>query len=187
MTPRSPRGWRARRHRFPETVVVAGRLAERTRYGENPHQTAAFYRTGETPTEWRPRANCRQGTSYNNYADTDAAFELVAEFSEPAVAIIKHANPCGVAIGANLREAWDRALRCDLVSAWRDCCGEPSARCRDRGGNRAIVRRGRYRAGNRRIGARIARPQAITPPVDTGGMPDPKAPDWLVRWCPADC
>jgi phosphoribosylaminoimidazolecarboxamide formyltransferase/IMP cyclohydrolase len=56
--------------------------------------------------------------SYNNYADTDAAFELVAEFSEPAVAIIKHANPCGVAIGANLREAWDRALRCDPVSAF---------------------------------------------------------------------
>ncbi len=56
--------------------------------------------------------------SYNNYADADAAYELVAEFAEPAVAIIKHANPCGAAIGASLREAWDKALACDPVSAF---------------------------------------------------------------------
>src|SRR5579862_3177409 len=85
---------------FPETLVVAGRLAALTRYGENPHQKAALYRTDEK----RPGvASARQvqgrELSYNNYGDTDAAFELVAEFGPPAVAIIKHANPCGVAIG----------------------------------------------------------------------------------------
>ena len=56
--------------------------------------------------------------SYNNYGDADAAFELVAEFASPAVAIVKHANPCGAAIGNNLREAWDKALACDPVSAF---------------------------------------------------------------------
>jgi phosphoribosylaminoimidazolecarboxamide formyltransferase/IMP cyclohydrolase len=59
-----------------------------------------------------------KGLSYNNYADADAAFELVAEFAQPAVAIIKHANPCGAALGATLREAWDKALACDPVSAF---------------------------------------------------------------------
>src|SRR5205814_6379809 len=84
-----------------------------------PHQAAALYRTEER----RPGvASARQvqgkELSYNNYGDTDAAFELVAEFTEPAVAIIKHANPCGVAIGASLRAAWDRALACDPISAF---------------------------------------------------------------------
>ena len=104
---------------FPETLAVAARLVEATRYGENPHQKGAFYRTGEK----RPGiATARQvqgkELSYNNYADTDAAYELVAEFTQPAVAIIKHANPCGAAIGTTLREAWDKALRCDPVSAF---------------------------------------------------------------------
>jgi phosphoribosylaminoimidazolecarboxamide formyltransferase/IMP cyclohydrolase len=104
---------------FPETLVVAARLAEQTRYGENPHQAAALYRTDEK----RPGvASARQAQgrelSYNNYGDTDAAFELIAEFAAPAVAIIKHANPCGAAIGASLREAWDKALACDPVSAF---------------------------------------------------------------------
>ena len=104
---------------FPKTTVLAGKLAQQLRYGENPHQLAAFYRT----------ANGRLGVataqqlqgkelSYNNYSDADAAFELVAEFISPAVAIVKHANPCGVAIGENLREAWDKALACDPVSAY---------------------------------------------------------------------
>jgi phosphoribosylaminoimidazolecarboxamide formyltransferase/IMP cyclohydrolase len=104
---------------FPATLVGAARLVEETRYGENPHQKAAFYRTDEQ----RPGvASARQlqgkELSYNNYADTDAAFELVAEFTEPAVAIIKHANPCGVALGAGLHEAWVKALACDPVSAF---------------------------------------------------------------------
>ena len=104
---------------FPETLVVAGQLAEQTRYGENPHQAAALYRTDEQ----RPGvASARQvqgkELSYNNYGDTDAAFELVAEFGPPAVAIIKHANPCGAAVATSLREAWEKALACDPVSAF---------------------------------------------------------------------
>jgi phosphoribosylaminoimidazolecarboxamide formyltransferase/IMP cyclohydrolase len=104
---------------FPETLVGAATLVERTRYGENPHQRAAFYRTGEHRFGV---ATARQvqgkELSYNNYTDTDAAYELVAEFAEPAVAIIKHANPCGAAIGGTVREAWDKALACDPVSAF---------------------------------------------------------------------
>jgi phosphoribosylaminoimidazolecarboxamide formyltransferase / IMP cyclohydrolase len=104
---------------FPETFVLTAHLADRLRYGENPHQSAAFYRIGQR----RPgvaTAEQLQGKelSYNNYGDADAAFELVAEFASPAVAIIKHANPCGAAIGASLHEAWDKALACDPVSAF---------------------------------------------------------------------
>jgi phosphoribosylaminoimidazolecarboxamide formyltransferase / IMP cyclohydrolase len=113
--------WMAREDRieFPETIVLAGRLAQRLRYGENPHQEAALYRTG---TARRGVATARQlqgkELSYNNYGDADAAFELVAEFAEPAVAIVKHANPCGAASGETLRKAWDKALACDPVSAY---------------------------------------------------------------------
>jgi phosphoribosylaminoimidazolecarboxamide formyltransferase/IMP cyclohydrolase len=104
---------------FAETIVIGGRLAQKLRYGENPHQAAAFYRTGDVRAGVGT-ARQLQGRelSYNNYADADAALELAAEFAEPAVAIVKHANPCGVAIGATLREAWDKALACDPVSAY---------------------------------------------------------------------
>jgi phosphoribosylaminoimidazolecarboxamide formyltransferase/IMP cyclohydrolase len=104
---------------FPETTVFAGRLAQQLRYGENPHQAAAFYRTGEGRLGVAT-ARQLQGKelSYNNYGDADAAFELVAEFAAPAVAIVKHANPCGVAIAETLYEAWDKALACDPVSAY---------------------------------------------------------------------
>ncbi|MGH7030766.1 MAG: bifunctional phosphoribosylaminoimidazolecarboxamide formyltransferase/IMP cyclohydrolase [Stellaceae bacterium] len=104
---------------LPATLVIAGRLAQRLRYGENPHQMGAFYHAGE-PRPGVASARQLQGKelSYNNYADADAAFELVAELAPPAVAIVKHANPCGVAIGATLREAWDKALACDPVSAF---------------------------------------------------------------------
>jgi phosphoribosylaminoimidazolecarboxamide formyltransferase/IMP cyclohydrolase len=107
---------------FPDRVVVAGSKQQDLRYGENPHQQAAFYVTGEK----RPgiaTAEQIQGKelSYNNLNDTDAAFELVSEFAPedgPAVAIIKHANPCGVARGASLTDAYRHALRCDPVSAF---------------------------------------------------------------------
>ena len=103
----------------PERVVIAGSLRQSLRYGENPHQTAAFYVTADA----RPgvaSAEQIQGKelSYNNLADTDAAFELVAEFSQPAVAIIKHANPCGVAEAASVADACGKALACDPVSAF---------------------------------------------------------------------
>ena len=104
---------------FPEILVLSGHLADRLRYGENPHQSAAFYRAGQSRAGVAT-ARQLQGKelSYNNYGDADAAFELVAEFASPAVAIVKHANPCGAAIGASLREAWDKALACDPVSAF---------------------------------------------------------------------
>ena len=104
---------------FPETLVGAAALVAQTRYGENPHQRAALYRTGDTrPGVATARQIQGKELSYNNYADADAAYELVAEFAAPAVAIIKHANPCGAAIGASLREAWEKALACDPVSAF---------------------------------------------------------------------
>ncbi|MDP3404564.1 MAG: bifunctional phosphoribosylaminoimidazolecarboxamide formyltransferase/IMP cyclohydrolase [Brevundimonas sp.] len=103
----------------PARKSIAGCLAQTLRYGENPHQTGAFYRTGET----RPgvaHATQIQGKElgYNNIADADAAYELVAEFEAPACVIVKHANPCGVAVGTDLSQAYARALECDAVSAF---------------------------------------------------------------------
>jgi phosphoribosylaminoimidazolecarboxamide formyltransferase / IMP cyclohydrolase len=108
--------------RTPKTRAIAGTLGEALRYGENPHQWAAFYRTGErrfgvaTATQVQGKE-----LSYNNFNDTDAAYELVAEFDPAeadAVAIIKHANPCGVATAKTLAEAYRKALACDPVSAF---------------------------------------------------------------------
>lgn len=106
----------------PEFRAIGGALAEAMRYGENPHQKAAFYR-GPEARAGVATARQLQGKqlSYNNINDTDAAFECIAEFDQArtaAVAIIKHANPCGVAEGATLAEAYERALRCDPVSAF---------------------------------------------------------------------
>ncbi|WP_112942634.1 MULTISPECIES: bifunctional phosphoribosylaminoimidazolecarboxamide formyltransferase/IMP cyclohydrolase [unclassified Rhizobium] len=107
----------------PRHRVIGGVLKEEMRYGENPHQTAGFYVTGEN----RPgvaTATLLQGKqlSYNNINDTDGAFELIGEFSPektgPACAIIKHANPCGVATGPTLKDAYLRALACDSTSAF---------------------------------------------------------------------
>jgi phosphoribosylaminoimidazolecarboxamide formyltransferase / IMP cyclohydrolase len=104
---------------FPGRVAFAGTLKQHLRYGENPHQEAALYIGGEA----RPGvavAEQIQGKelSFNNLGDTDAAFELVAEFEGPACAIIKHANPCGTAIAGSLGEAYAKALACDPVSAF---------------------------------------------------------------------
>ena len=169
-----------------ERLTIAARRLQTMRYGENPHQHAAFYSTGEA----RPGvASARQlqgkALSYNNVADTDAAFELVAEFDpaeHAAVAIIKHANPCGVAVGASLLEAYRRALQCDPVSAF--------------GGIVAV---------NRRLDAKAARAivevfteVVIAPEADddaiavfaakknlrllvTGALPDPLAPGGVFR------
>ncbi len=104
---------------LPSMTSPAGRKILDLRYGENPHQKAALYKSGET----RPGVTSAlqvQGTplSYNNVNDTDAAFELVAEFDQPTIAIIKHANPCGVASANNLHRAWEDALAADPVSAF---------------------------------------------------------------------
>jgi phosphoribosylaminoimidazolecarboxamide formyltransferase / IMP cyclohydrolase len=170
----------------PAYRAVGGTLAEAMRYGENPHQKAGFY---HGPERRFGVATARQlqgkQLSYNNINDTDAAFELAAEFpagARAAVAIIKHANPCGVAEGATLAEAYQAALRCDPVSAF--------------GG---IV------AMNRTLDAEAARAMTeifteviIAPDASdeaialiaakknlrlllTGGLPDPRAPGLSVR------
>ena len=106
----------------PRRRAVAGTLVQTLRYGENPHQGAAFYSDG-TARIGVATAVQHQGKalSYNNINDTDAAFELISEFGPedgPACAIIKHANPCGVARGATLNEAYTRAFDCDRTSAF---------------------------------------------------------------------
>ena len=107
----------------PGRKTYSGSLAQTMRYGENPHQSAAFYVFPQPRRPGVATARQLQGKelSYNNIADTDAALELVAEFDPAAgaaVAIIKHANPCGVALGGDLKSAYERALQCDPVSAF---------------------------------------------------------------------
>ncbi len=107
--------------RFPEALSLQFRKAQAMRYGENPHQAAAFY-VEHAPAE-ASVATARQlqgkALSYNNIADTDAALECVKQFDEgPACVIVKHANPCGVALGGNLLEAYDRAYSTDPESAF---------------------------------------------------------------------
>ena len=105
---------------FPRRISFSGTLKQRLRYGENPHQNAALYLVDGSERPGAARASQLQGKelSYNNINDTDAAFELVSEFKDPTVAIIKHANPCGVATADNILQAYDNALRCDPVSAF---------------------------------------------------------------------
>jgi phosphoribosylaminoimidazolecarboxamide formyltransferase/IMP cyclohydrolase len=105
---------------FPDTLHVDGALARALRYGENPHQKAAFFELPGAAGPSLGRAQVLQGKelSYNNLLDLDAALRLVAEFAEPAAAIIKHNNPCGAAIGPSVGEAYRRALKTDPVSAF---------------------------------------------------------------------
>ena len=104
---------------FPEALIITAARKQKLRYGENPHQQAAFYVGGNArPGVATSRQLQGKELSYNNLNDTDAAFELAAEFSAPALVIVKHANPCGVAVAGSLREAWDKALACDPVSAF---------------------------------------------------------------------
>ena len=170
----------------PPYCTLGGKLKQKLRYGENPHQTAAFYVTGEK-RHGVATARQLQGKelSYNNLNDTDAAYELAAEFDpkeNAAVAIIKHANPCGVAVGANLLDAYKRALECDPVSAF--------------GGIVAVNRR-LDRAAAEAI-AEIFTEVVIAPEADedatavfakkknlrlliAGGLPDPAAPGVSVK------
>ena len=104
---------------FPARLALPFVRAETLRYGENPHQQAAYYTDG-TARPGVATAEQLQGKelSFNNLNDADAAFELAAEFDRPVVAIVKHANPCGVATSDTLADAWDKALACDPVSAY---------------------------------------------------------------------
>ncbi|MFZ9394511.1 MAG: bifunctional phosphoribosylaminoimidazolecarboxamide formyltransferase/IMP cyclohydrolase [Erythrobacter sp.] len=107
---------------FPDMLAINGRAPVILRYGENPHQQAALYTPVGPHGRGIAQAEQLQGKelSYNNYNDADAALELCAEFAgqDPAVVIVKHANPCGVAQAATLAEAWEAALQCDSVSAF---------------------------------------------------------------------
>lgn len=168
---------------FPPRLAFAGTLAQTLRYGENPHQKAGFYLDGSA----RPGiATARQvqgkELSYNNLNDTDAACEACAEFDAPAIVIVKHANPCGIAIGDDLAGAWDRALLCDPVSAF---------------GGIVAANRILDAAAAEKITA-IFTEVVIAPDADeaaraifarkknlrlllTGGMPDPAAPGMTFR------
>lgn len=105
---------------LPDDLTLRAKLSQRLRYGENPHQEAALYLDDRDMRVGVARATFLQGKelSYNNIQDADAAFECVAEFEQPAVVIVKHMNPCGVALGENVRDAYLRALACDPVSAF---------------------------------------------------------------------
>ena len=103
---------------FPHRLTVSGIMRQTLRYGENPHQAAALYVSGDRVGVASARQIQGKELSYNNLGDTDAALECVAEFADPTIVIVKHANPCGVATAASLVEAWDAALACDPVSAF---------------------------------------------------------------------
>ena len=103
-----------------ERILYSGSLVERMRYGENPHQGAAFYIDQQAPQGSLATAEQLQGKalSYNNIADSDAALECVRQFAAPACVIVKHANPCGVAIAENILDAYERAFKTDPTSAF---------------------------------------------------------------------
>ncbi|MDX1431395.1 MAG: bifunctional phosphoribosylaminoimidazolecarboxamide formyltransferase/IMP cyclohydrolase [Gammaproteobacteria bacterium] len=108
------------REKFPRTINLQFRRESELRYGENPHQRAAFYTEAEPAEACIGTARQLHGKalSYNNIADTDAALECVKSFDTPACVIVKHANPCGVALGEDIYIAYDRAYRTDPTSAF---------------------------------------------------------------------
>ena len=105
---------------YPEVLTLQFHKLQDLRYGENPHQSAAFYGEARPAAGSLARLRQTQGKelSYNNIADADAAWECAKSFGEPACVIVKHANPCGVAVGASLREAYEKAFQTDPVSAF---------------------------------------------------------------------
>ena len=115
----------ARRGEYPEVLTLQFRKLQDLRYGENPHQSAAFYRDARPVPGALAGYRQVQGKelSYNNIADADAAWECVKQFGEPACVIIKHANPCGVAVGASLLAAYEKAFATDPVSAFGGILG----------------------------------------------------------------
>jgi phosphoribosylaminoimidazolecarboxamide formyltransferase/IMP cyclohydrolase len=103
-----------------ERILYSGRLVDKMRYGENPHQDAAFYIDQQAPRGSLATARQLQGKalSYNNIADSDAALECVRQFTSPACVIVKHANPCGVAVAEDVHSAYDKAFKTDPTSAF---------------------------------------------------------------------
>ena len=106
---------------YPEKISIALRKERELRYGENSHQSAAFYKLASSGETSVSSANLLEGgkeISFNNLLDTNAAFELVKEFSEPAAVVVKHLNPCGCAVDEDIREAYRKAYEGDVVSAF---------------------------------------------------------------------
>ena len=103
-----------------ERFLYSGGISEKLRYGENPHQEAAFYVDQQAPAGSLAAAKQLQGKalSYNNIADSDAALECVKQFENPACVIVKHANPCGVAVAGDILEAYEKAFKTDPTSAF---------------------------------------------------------------------
>ncbi|MDQ6649322.1 MAG: bifunctional phosphoribosylaminoimidazolecarboxamide formyltransferase/IMP cyclohydrolase [Actinomycetota bacterium] len=111
--------WFARPDEFPPFMAVALERAEVLRYGENPHQAAALYVDHDAPPGLAQAEQLHgKAMSYNNFVDTDAARRAAYDFDEPCVAIVKHANPCGIALGVDVAEAHRKAHACDPVSAF---------------------------------------------------------------------
>ena len=105
---------------FPTQFALSGTQLQSLRYGENPHQSATWYQTGTTPTGWAAATKLQgKELSYNNLVDLEAARRLIAEFrEEPAAAVLKHTNPCGVAVSTTLADAYEKAFNADAVSAF---------------------------------------------------------------------
>ena len=104
---------------WPEFAGLGAEAADALRYGENPHQQAALYLDPAAPAGLAQAEQLHgKEMSYNNYVDADAAWRSANDFTEPCVAIIKHANPCGIAVGADVAEAHRKAHACDPVSAF---------------------------------------------------------------------
>ena len=151
--------WFNGREAFPDRLVVSLEKAQDLAYGENPHQRAAYYAERGARRHLLSRVEQLHGKelSFNNLNDLSGARSLAREFAVPACVIVKHANPCGVALGATLEEAYDKALASDPVSAYGGVVVlnrevEPAL-----GGEaRGAVRRGPVRAGLHRRGARRA-------------------------------
>ncbi len=167
---------------LPARLTVGGTRLQALRYGENPHQQAALYRTGERPGVAHARQVQGKELSYNNINDTDAAFECVAEFDVPAIVIVKHANPCGVAVAASLSAAWDAALRCDPVSAFGGIVAANRTLDEDAAERIAAIFTEVIIAPDASEGARaiLARKKNLRLLL-TGALPDPLAPGVMLR------
>jgi phosphoribosylaminoimidazolecarboxamide formyltransferase / IMP cyclohydrolase len=168
---------------LPQRIAFGGLRKQTMRYGENPHQEAAFYSNGD-PRPGVATAEQLQGKelSFNNLNDTDAAFELVAEFDDIACAIIKHANPCGVAHGATMKEAYLKALACDTESAFggiiamnRALDGETAEQIADLFAE--VIIAPEIDAAARDILAAKKNLRVLA----TGGLPDPRATGITIR------
>jgi phosphoribosylaminoimidazolecarboxamide formyltransferase / IMP cyclohydrolase len=105
--------------RFPDEITIAGRLAQSLKYGENDHQRAAFYSLGPDPGGLGGAEQLQGGPlGFNNIQDASAALQLVADYARPAAAVVKHMNPCGLAVAERISDAYRLAFECDPVSAF---------------------------------------------------------------------